>query len=591
MASSPSLMHCSRTTTILVKKMAIWDRCFTFRYLLEAGAVEALKGIGFSGQVRAALIGLPRSGSGAVNIFEGKRTTKANQAHLTFPQIHLSDVQSRVGLSHREGDVERPDHRYSLAIEEDLNSRSKGRAWRFFVAPQSARVGEFYVYAALATPGESIDAVPQLRQKRSNGTTATSSLTSRLIREVLRRAWLFLSADPNGFTISSLSTHKFELIRTATAALVADALDPSGLHGKRDSDMLLSSISALPYEGRVGQGSIVIASPDSEGVRIHLHLLSPVPIDRLHAVRKMMEATTNNMALLLHQAAVYGVGRIEVAPQEHDAEFTRIDFLGRGSWQLRQGDRAILEVKDGLSRLPGATDFDAKGITDRLSWLIPGANNNALLRLARAARHNRHGAMLIISAEAAEEAHRLTPQSWAVRPTEIDEELMIQLTEMDGGVLVDPEGRCHAIGVILDGVAAGTGDPARGSRYNNPIRYLDTRNRVGDTIPNAVIIVYSTDGSVDILPSYPPKAERAFIKHLVARLAAMSTLDAPDLVDLTMTLRRLREHKFYLSMHQCEVANEALGRLDQSLTGLAMQEILRGKFEPDPRMDEERFLS
>jgi hypothetical protein len=34
-----------------------------------------------------------------------------------------------------------------------------------------------------------------------------------------------------------------------------------------------------------------------------------------------------------------------------------------------------------------------------------------------------------------------------------------------GGVLIDPNGTCYAIGVILDGIATTKGDPARGSRY------------------------------------------------------------------------------------------------------------------------------
>ncbi|GAA2677923.1 MULTISPECIES: hypothetical protein [Actinosynnema] len=50
--------------------------------------------------------------------------------------------------------------------------------------------------------------------------------------------------------------------------------------------------------------------------------------------------------------------------------------------------------------------------------------------------------------------------------------LAAQLTNMDGGVLVDAQGNCHAIGVILDGAANGRGSAARGSRCNNAIRYL-----------------------------------------------------------------------------------------------------------------------
>jgi hypothetical protein len=69
------------------------------------------------------------------------------------------------------------------------------------------------------------------------------------------------------------------------------------------------------------------------------------------------------------------------------------------------------------------------------------------------------------------------------------------LTNMDGGVLVDPQGRCHAIAVILDGLAGKKiGTPARGSRYNNSVRYL-----AGKNVPPTIVLCYSSDGDIKIL--------------------------------------------------------------------------------------------
>ncbi|MBL6280229.1 hypothetical protein JMF97_29110 [Micromonospora fiedleri] len=573
--------------------MMIWDRESTFRYLFEAAAGAALKEVGFDKQMRAALIALPRSKDDGLVILDGSSVRKFPRADPVFPHMNLADIEAKVGFVDGLEPTARPDNKYSIVLEEGLNSHQKTGAWRFFVAPQSVTLGKYFVYAALAAPAAAIDRVPQLSRTTSSGAAIATSLVSGLIRQLLHRAWLYLSADPDGYGIHSLSTQRFELARSAAANLVADALDPSGLHGKRDSDMLLSSISSLPYEGRVGQGVITVANPELHSVMVHLHLLLPVPIERRHAIRKLMEVTTESKVLLLHQAEVYGVGEVDTSAQE-SAELTRIDFMERGSWQLRQGDRVILEVKDGIARLPITADLDITGIVDRVSWLLPGADIDALLRLARAARHNRHGAMLIIAANAAEEALRLAPQAWAVQPARIDEETMIQLTEMDGGVLVDPEGRCHAIGVILDGVASGMGDPARGSRYNNPIRYLGTQRATNEGISNAIVVVYSTDGSIDILPSYPPRVERALVEHLVSRLqylAGVSILGDHGLEDLSTTLRRLREEKFYLSARQCDAVNDALDRLTQVVTDVAVKEMLIPEFEADPRMDEERFLS
>ena len=67
-----------------------------------------------------------------------------------------------------------------------------------------------------------------------------------------------------------------------------------------------------------------------------------------------------------------------------------------------------------------------------------------------------------------------------------------RLAAVDGAILMDPRGFCHAFAVILDGIASATGDPSRGARYNSSIRYRDSREG-----PTAIVIV-SEDGGVDI---------------------------------------------------------------------------------------------
>ncbi|MFD6735648.1 hypothetical protein ACFWDZ_31545 [Micromonospora aurantiaca] len=558
--------------------MEIWEGESRFRHHLEVGARGALGAIGFEGEVRVALIGLPLGSAGAAVVFEGKDALE--RRGRTFGFIDLRELKSLDDRIINQKSGERPDYAFSCALDKLLNRRSS--AWRYFLAPQSVVMGDSCVYSAIAVPSADFDRIPQLVNARSSGALAYSSLASHLIWQILYRSWLHLASDPDGPGIISLTTQKFEIIRTATAAFVAYSLDFSGLHSKRDSDMMLSAISALPYEGRAGQGVVAVVPPDPDKVLVRLRLEAPVPIERLHAVRKLMEVATEETNLLLHQAEIYGIG--EILPSAHKLEPAPayIKFEGRGAWTLAQGERNLLKVKDGTSRLPSEAEFDEIGITNRILWLLPGADVDALLRLARAARRNRHGAMLIISADAAEEAQRLAPQAWPVRPAEISDTMMAQLTEMDGGVLVDPQGRCHAIGVILDGVAAGEGDPGRGSRFNNPVRYLGTRQASTNGIPNAVVIVYSSDGVVDALPQYPGVKERALLEHLVTQLIYHAEAAVPDLSDLLVTLRHLRENQFYLSPVQCVVLNEALDRIALLATDLIGQESLLYRFEADP---------
>src|SRR5438093_663242 len=57
---------------------------------------------------------------------------------------------------------------------------------------------------------------------------------------------------------------------------------------------------------------------------------------------------------------------------------------------------------------------------------------------------------------------------------------------------IDHDGKCHGIGVILDGLAGDGENPARGARYNSAVRYL-RRN------PDSLIVVVSEDRTVDTI--------------------------------------------------------------------------------------------
>src|ERR1035441_8885736 len=134
---------------------------------------------------------------------------------------------------------------------------------------------------------------------------------------------------------------------------------------------------------------------------------------------------------------------------------------------------------------------------------------------------------------------------------------MEHLTNMDGGVLIDPQGQCHAIGVILDGTASRNGDPARGSRYNNAIRYIDD----SDT-PPAVVLGYSSDGDITILPALNPRRRRSDIEALVQRYVTACSASPPRQQAAAAAENRINDVRFYLSADQCTRINRARADLN-----------------------------
>ncbi|MGH8546002.1 MAG: diadenylate cyclase [Gammaproteobacteria bacterium] len=228
--------------------------------------------------------------------------------------------------------------------------------------------------------------------------------------------------------------------------------------------------------------------------------------------------------------------------------------------------------------------LDVALFQDLVDRLLPGASSKALLDLAKAAEQNEHGAMLVISSDAAGEAERLSPQSWAVEPVPLSPELLRQLTSMDGAVLVDPQGRCHAIGVILDGRAAGHGDPARGSRFNNAVRYLDTEP------PPAVVVVYSADGSIDILPWLHPRVERERVELAVQRYLELAAERPPRLEDIYRARDTVKAFRFYLSEAQCRDVNLTQEALNNWRYNDHRTMINDGDLTPDPRMNDSYWI-
>jgi DisA bacterial checkpoint controller nucleotide-binding len=108
-----------------------------------------------------------------------------------------------------------------------------------------------------------------------------------------------------------------------------------------------------------------------------------------------------------------------------------------------------------------------------------------------------HGTMLIVSANAATEAARLTKSTRGIKPFTPTEPTIVAASAIDGGILVDLAGVCHGIGIILDGEAGDGENPARGARYNSASRYLRKH-------PESLIAVVSEDKTVDIVMYTPP---------------------------------------------------------------------------------------
>jgi hypothetical protein len=353
-----------------------------------------------------------------------------------------------------------------------------------------------------------------------------------------------------------------------------------------------SDIAALRYEGSEGQGRVLITDAHGTGVQSLLRVHDPVPFRSERAARKLVEMATSELDLLATPEAIYGLGTSDPDHGPSDECVFEVAFLRGNTWEVSHDGRPLMRVVDGIPELPGepldrvAFETDAR----RVLGDAPELDIDVLWLAVEAARGQRHGTLLVVSTGAVAEARRLAAQSTPVHPAPLTPSLVDSVSAIDGAILADLTGTCHAIGVILDGLAAEGGDPGRGARFNSAHRYVTTaRDQFGH---RSLAVVVSEDGMVNVLPALRPQLCRA---ELDQRLEDLRRHRAEPTASRTLYLRTvdwLRKHRFYLSAAQCDEVNDSLVEIEQVWVEEDPERthVSWGSFEPHPEFDESYLL-
>lgn len=310
----------------------------------------------------------------------------------------------------------------------------------------------------------------------------------------------------------------------------------------------LNRLATTPYERRVGVGSLLLAKEECEHIVCTLRLQRSVHVGDTRSLRKLLETSSRGgESLLTDGERAYGLGHRKPDYPESSESVFQIVVTGNGVWELIHGETHLALVEFGEPRLP-QQQLKPERLDDVCKRLFGQCDSSALWELAATASEAEHGAMLVISDHAEGEAARLGSQAFRVKPLRLTRASVNQVIGIDGAVLVDPAGRCHAIGVILDGVATAQGDRSRGSRFNSvgTIKNVDGR---------AVVLIVSEDGMINLLPDIPPRIQRKERDALVADLREIAALDAVNAERFYKTYRRVEAKAFYLSEEQVNEVN------------------------------------
>ncbi|TYK44564.1 diadenylate cyclase [Actinomadura decatromicini] len=570
----------------------MWAYQHTFRLTVEAGIRAALEAIGFFGDPAIVLVGFQVAGEHDFDICiepEVGPYRPSDFKKVRERAAHLYEQHPDRNVFHSDARAEASFHKglrnwmRAQAIEETLADLPGGQDRAFFVHG-AVKLDDYLVHIVLGVDKEILRQVPQITTKLRGRLRIHRSLVHAVIDEALSFAAQELRIRNLGVDLG-LGHH--ELARKAAGLMVATTLYCAGTDANvYDGHRLMSDLSALPYEGRSGVGRVVFARRGHSAVDVKLKLGQSASIRNIAAARKLLEVSGPGVDLLSDGENVYGLGTLR--PDYDAASETAfvVDITGRGSWELSHAGRALLAFRNGTPHLPSRVLNESylHDLVDR--FFFPDADVGALLEAAKAAGKHKHGAMLVISGDARREAARLFPQAWSVEPVRLTPELLTQLTNMDGAILVDPQGLCHAIGVILDGIAQGEGDPARGSRFNNAVRYL------GGQTPPTIVVVYSSDGGVTILPQLHSRISKSHVVGIVEQYLAVASASPRNLRDVHQTWEKVKAVRFYLSRGQCDMLNQARASVDdwaQQDSSITIWPV-ETDLEPDPKMNDSYWL-
>lgn len=568
----------------------MWGYQPHFRHSIEYLATDVLKGLGVAVDAMALLVGVRRPGQANRNpvcvepedgrwplaLFDGL----VDSVEDVYSKHHLQDIFFGDEPSMRDKPERIRRDSVTTAVHRALMPYDEGQGVRSFVG-QARPVGDFYVVPVIQVPEALFRKFPPLKQRARKDEfdrgSGHPSVIHAALDTVLEEATNALQGPDPGRKMVGEMRQADEILRLAAKAFMhTPGLAISDRYMYSDLFDRLNLISSLLYEGARGVGRLLLANPKHPGIEYLLRFQKPVQIHDPRWTRKVLQLAGPSAALVADSEQVYGLGRLLSSHDPEDQSVFAVDFLDHYNWELRCGRLALLRSLYGEPTLPSEI-LEKDAFISNLARMFPTSTETArahFWQLFNAAVHQKIGSMIVIAEDAEPEALRLEAQGTNIQPVELSIELLRQVSAIDGSILMDPQGYCHAIGVILDGSANDQCTPSRGSRFNSAVRYI----RSGTV--RRLAIVLSEDRTVDLFPLLRPRQSRKELDDYFRAFTAASVHD------YHASMNWLDSRRFYLSAQQCADINAALARIEAFPREVGEIRFLQSPFSADPEFDD-----
>ena len=556
-----------------------------FRMGAERQIERALTAIGLPVEARVVLVGFARNDGarhqicvepehGPLSVDRlGGVPPRADELYEADPESQIITTDAR---HHQLRQQQTFGRARAAAVVEAIESSGAFGGLRFF-ASQGAPVGDYEVHTCVGVPATVLDALPAFDEAIVDRVYVGRSLQHEVIAECLSRADRALYLPDPGAGIYTLGAPVEEIVRAAADRLAWGAVcHVTGMPA--DLFPIVNEFTSLSYERAGAGGHLVVVDREKAAGGVRVGFERPVSLRDARSIRKLLELCDDATSVLADRSTAYGLGSSDSGP-----DAAEVSVLGHADWELTIDGLALMRVAYGRATLPTPPlDFDK--VKDTAERIVGPTQIDRIWEIILQAQASGHGTTLVISSDPVGEVARLGGEAVPIAPDTLEIADIVRLGRVDGAVLLGSDGSCHAFGVILDGIATGSGDRARGSRFNSAIRYQGTTG-----VPSVVVVI-SDDGTVDLIPNLRPRVSRGDIGAAVAGLRECCAADSVDSEAFSRAYDRVKGLAFYLDDAQCRLVNELHETEMERRWEEGDMRINVPSLRPNPEMNENYFL-
>ena len=460
------------------------------------------------------------------------------------------------------------------AITEAIGKSGVFNHLTFFVS-QSSPINGYAVHTCIGIPTDVIGNLPAFQESTVGRIHAGKSLQHEVIRECLSRADKALHLPDPGTELRMLGRTE-DIITSATERFIHGTLWRTA---NQPSDLFstLNTVSSLTYERAGAKGKLSVTSLENLEKWLKVKFKNPVGLRESRAMRKILQLSDSTMSVLADSTHAYGLGTSKTAP-----DVVEVSITGHATWEASVNGDKFLRVSYGKATIPNQ-QIEKDELKDTAERTVGNANINRIWNIVQTAQQNGQGATIVVSKDPEAETARLSTEGMPIEPDYLESAEIVGLYSVDGAVIIGPDGRCYAFGVILDGVADESGDRARGARFNSALRYQNRKT------PGSMIIVISDDGTIDLLPRLLPRRHEEEVAATVDAFCEYCESTPIDGQEFERLYQRVKRLAFYLNDEQCHRINEKHEQEMERRFASGGIRITGRNLQPDPLMNESYF--